>query len=919
MKFINPFAAVLLLMVVNTTLVNHAKAQETIGLTYSWGIESSPADNTATLSGSTTATATLNTTVPGEYLIRVTVVAPLPGNQEPEPHEHESDTMTAEHMGALALVSYDNSTHIAIQNGLWSAPSTWYNQVVPADNARVVIQESVTVDYAGQSDERLSTVRIDGTLHFLSTSNSKLIVDTLIVDPRGTLIAGTEEDPIQSDASVNIVIANNGDIDTQSDPMLLGRGIIALGKVSMHGEKKTSDLKVAIDPLIGDTQIELSQQPLNWSLGDILLLAGTRYSGWKWENGGNGYERGVQYHQTQDEILTITGISGSTVTFTPALNYAHVTPRDDLKTSIVNLTRNVSIATENLETAQVHHRGHVMFMHSDDIDVRYAAFNALGRTDKSVESFNVDDLDVVMANSNIRTRYPFHFHRTGISDVDKPAIAIGNVVWGSPGWGYVHHDSNAIFHDNASFDTHGAGFVAETGNEIGTWSNNIAIKAKGNSSNPKNASDSVTFDTGLSGDGFWFQGRMVRSINNIAASVNHGFVYYHRGTGMVEFDANSFMLPDVLGLESDIHPAKVPILSFTGNETFASGMGLYIVKANPNQGHDVRSVLTDFTAWEVLVGAEISYTSHYTLKNFDLTGATPEAFRAPQVGIEFGTNTTDMVVNGAKIVNFAMGVDLGKHFTSGLTDTASLNQYVVIDIELENVEMPYNQYDADFEQLLTSADLQSNRFDIELPMEMVFKSANIDWNTPLIFSGTKTDNIGPIPLAAGMDSLGIRIREMISVATKSGYYTTSAGVDYAIVEEYFSDRATGEVHKRGIAVRLEDLDLGNQYHKFRDATYNGLINLQSLAPIANEDEISVFYEKDTIINVLENDMDPDGDLLSVDGIIQPAHGQVFDNHDGTVTYRADFDYVGDDTFKYWVSDGQGNFSPATVTVHVLQE
>ena len=114
----------------------------------------------------------------------------------------------------------------------------------------------------------------------------------------------------------------------------------------------------------------------------------------------------------------------------------------------------------------------------------------MGERTSRFESFDLDQLPGIEADSNVRGRYSMHFHMTGIDDPRNPAIARGNAVFDSPGWGYVHHASNAVFHDNASFDTppppHGAGFVAETGDEIGSWTRNIAIKAEGNSAfNPK--------------------------------------------------------------------------------------------------------------------------------------------------------------------------------------------------------------------------------------------------------------------------------------------------------------------------------------------------------------------------------------------------------------------------------------------------
>src|SRR5690606_5308840 len=149
---------------------------------------------------------------------------------------------------------------------------------------------------------------------------------------------------------------------------------------------------------------------------------------------------------------------GATVTFDPPLQYAHTTPRADLKASLANFSRNIRFETQNGETVPLHRRGHVMLMHHTGFDVRFAQFKWLGRTDKAVASFDLDQIATPTPASNLRGRYPLHLHLTGIEEADKPAMVVGNAVFHSPGWGYVHHGSNAHFHDNASFDTHGAGF-----------------------------------------------------------------------------------------------------------------------------------------------------------------------------------------------------------------------------------------------------------------------------------------------------------------------------------------------------------------------------------------------------------------------------------------------------------------------------
>jgi hypothetical protein len=71
-----------------------------------------------------------------------------------------------------------------------------------------------------------------------------------------------------------------------------------------------------------------------------------------------------------------------------------------------------------------------MFMHNDDVDVRYAAFDHLGRTDKSKPAFDVEALDSISSDSNVKGRYSFHFHMTGTEVQENPAIALGKYCHG---------------------------------------------------------------------------------------------------------------------------------------------------------------------------------------------------------------------------------------------------------------------------------------------------------------------------------------------------------------------------------------------------------------------------------------------------------------------------------------------------------
>lgn len=68
--------------------------------------------------------------------------------------------------------------------------------------------------------------------------------------------------------------------------------------------------------------------------------------------------------------------------------------------------------------------------------------------------------------------------------------------------------------------------------------------------------------------------------------------------------------------------------------------------------------------------------------------------------------------------------------------------------------------------------------------------------------------------------------------------------------------------------------------------------------------------------VLANDIDPDGDALTVVSTTAPAHGTVAIAGAG-VTYQPAVGYVGTDTFSYTVRDAGGLTSTATVTLTVV--
>jgi hypothetical protein len=86
-------------------------------------------------------------------------------------------------------------------------------------------------------------------------------------------------------------------------------------------------------------------------------------------------------------------------------------------------------------------------------------------------------------------------------------------------------------------------------------------------------------------------------------------------------------------------------------------------------------------------------------------------------------------------------------------------------------------------------------------------------------------------------------------------------------------------------------------------------------PVAVDDSLTVAEDTPGSMNVLANDLDGDGDLLTVTALTDPAHGTATIGAGGLVTYTPDLDYAGPDSFGYTASDGTAT-ADGTVSVTV---
>jgi large repetitive protein len=90
------------------------------------------------------------------------------------------------------------------------------------------------------------------------------------------------------------------------------------------------------------------------------------------------------------------------------------------------------------------------------------------------------------------------------------------------------------------------------------------------------------------------------------------------------------------------------------------------------------------------------------------------------------------------------------------------------------------------------------------------------------------------------------------------------------------------------------------------------------APVALDDTATVAEDAmATALDVLGNDSDVDGDALTIESVLQPAHGTVVITGGGSgLTFQPEPGFSGTTGFSYTVSDGEGGTITATVTITV---
>ncbi len=96
------------------------------------------------------------------------------------------------------------------------------------------------------------------------------------------------------------------------------------------------------------------------------------------------------------------------------------------------------------------------------------------------------------------------------------------------------------------------------------------------------------------------------------------------------------------------------------------------------------------------------------------------------------------------------------------------------------------------------------------------------------------------------------------------------------------------------------------------------ITVTNALPVPGPDTATTNQDVAVVVNILANDIDPDGDPFTAVLLGSPSHGTLTPNSDGTFTYTPQPGYAGADGFTYYATDGQSGaeFSGTSVSITV---
>ena len=93
----------------------------------------------------------------------------------------------------------------------------------------------------------------------------------------------------------------------------------------------------------------------------------------------------------------------------------------------------------------------------------------------------------------------------------------------------------------------------------------------------------------------------------------------------------------------------------------------------------------------------------------------------------------------------------------------------------------------------------------------------------------------------------------------------------------------------------------------------------NLKPVLRKDNATTDEDTSVTIDVLRNDVDPNGDTMTVTSVESLTNGDAVINPDNTITFTPDTNYNGEESFLYNVTDGNGGNAIQRINVTINPE
>jgi len=471
----------------------------------------------------------------------------------------------------------------SVQNGPWSATTTWESGQVPGAGARVHIRAGHLVSYDVKSEAAIRAVVIAGRLSFVTDKDTELNVGVLKVeagdepseegfdcsmhfdesaDPSSqpALEVGMPRQPVDASHTALIRLVAVEGQDKQSCPAI----VCCAGRMDFHGAPLNRTwLKLGATALAGESHVTLEEPVSGWRVGDRLLITATKLG----RDHGSGTDDDFQ---TEERL--VKAIDGARVTLDTPLRRQHL-GAGEFRGEVANLSRNVIIESANPDGD----RGHTMYHKGSAGSISYAEFRHLGK-------------------KNVLGRYALHYHQVGNSM--RGSSVIGASIWDSHNrWLTIHGTNYLIVRDCVGFRSIGHGFFMEDGTEVlNTFDRNLAVQSIAGRKLPKQV---LPFDQN-EGSGFWWANSLNTFTRNVACeNERYGFRYEATQTSSL-----NLTLP-VQQADGTIQPTDIrtlPFVRFEDNEAHCDGLyGFNLGEGVNRVGPDARHpfIVKNMKVWEI--------------------------------------------------------------------------------------------------------------------------------------------------------------------------------------------------------------------------------------------------------------------------------------------------------------------------------